>query len=129
MIFTIVLLLFYFLMPVLIIYLTHINKTINKLGAIAFAYGLGIILGNIGIMPKGSAALRSMLPAPDGSLFLPADQVESLLQQGTLVAGDVTANQIASMQSMISNVMILIAIPCSSFPSTCEGGSDWLPKR
>ncbi|MGB4541083.1 MAG: DUF819 family protein [Prolixibacteraceae bacterium] len=115
MIFTIVLLLFYFLMPVLIIYLTHINKTINKLGAIAFAYGLGIILGNIGIMPKGSAALRSMLPAPDGSLFLPADQVESLLQQGTLVAGDVTANQIASMQSMISNVMILIAIPLLLF--------------
>jgi len=56
MILTISLLLFYFLTPILIIYLTHINKTINKLGSIAIAYLLGIVVGNIRIQGFPSGA-------------------------------------------------------------------------
>ncbi len=115
MVFTVLLLLFYFLLPVLIIYLTHVNKTINKIGAIALAYLTGIIAGNIGILPKGSEGYRSMLPTPDGSLYLPSEKVLSLVESGTLPQGDLLVNQIASMQSLLSSVMILIAIPLLLF--------------
>lgn len=115
MILTISLLLFYFLTPILIIYLTHINKTINKLGSIAIAYLLGIVVGNIRILPRGSDAYRALLPAPDGSLFLPADQMQSLAEAGTITANDLLVNQMASMQSLTSNIVILIAIPLLLF--------------
>lgn len=115
MILTISLLLFYFLTPVLIIYLTHINKTINKVGSIAIAYLLGIVVGNIRILPRGSDAYRANLPAPDGSLFLPADQVRAMAEAGVITSNDLVVNQMASMQSLTSNIVILIAIPLLLF--------------
>ena len=63
MILNVTLLLFYFLTPILIIYLTHINKTLNKVGSIAIAYLVGIVVNNIRILPRASDALRSLLPA------------------------------------------------------------------
>ncbi len=115
MVYVALLLAFYFLLPLLIIYLTHINKTVNKIGAIALAYAIGILIGNIGLLPKGSEAYRAMLPAPDGSLYLPADQTASLVEAGSLSQSDLLVNQIASMQSLLSSVMILIAIPLLLF--------------
>jgi len=115
MIYIVILVLFYFLVPILIIYLTHINKTINKIGAIALAYLLGLILGNTGILPKGSEQFRSFLPDKEGNLYLPADQIDGLVQAGTLTQNDALVNQIAGFQSLTYSILILIAIPLLLF--------------
>jgi uncharacterized membrane protein len=115
MIFIICLLLFYFLMPVLIIYLTHVNKTINKIGAIALAYAAGLIIGNTGILPRGGEAYRALLPDPNGNLFLQPDHLNALLQAGTITQSDGLVNQIASLQNMVYSILILIAIPLLLF--------------
>ncbi len=115
MIYIICLLFFYFLVPILIIYLTHVNKTINKIGAIAIAYGVGLIIGNVGIFPKGSETYRSLLPGPNGDLFLPPKQADTLFQAGTITPNDLLHNQIASTQNLVYSIMILIAIPLLLF--------------
>jgi hypothetical protein len=51
---TVSLIFFYFLAPVLLIYLTKISKFLNRLGAVVLAYLLGLIVGNIGILPAVS---------------------------------------------------------------------------
>lgn len=109
------LLLFYFLTPLLIIYLTHINKTINRIGAIALAYGIGLLVGNIGIFPRGSESYHQMLPGPDGELFLPSETASALFQAGTLTHTDLLVNQITSTQKLISGIVILLAIPLLLF--------------
>lgn len=115
MLYIVILALFYFLVPVLIIYLTHINKTINKIGAIAMAYVVGLIVGNTGILPKGGEAYKNMLPDPTGNLYLPSGQMDALVQAGTLTANDALVNQIASFQSLTYSILILIALPLLLF--------------
>lgn len=115
MILNVALLLFYFLTPILIIYLTHINKTINKIGSIAIAYVVGIIVNNVRILPRASDALHALLPAPNGDLFLPAHQAKALMEAGHITANDLLVNQMASIQSLVSNVVILLGIPLLLF--------------
>jgi uncharacterized membrane protein len=45
-------LLFYFLTPVLILYLCQKSTLLNKIGAIIIAYAIGLILGNIRVLPS-----------------------------------------------------------------------------
>lgn len=113
MLITIVLLLFYFLVPVLIVYLTHINKTINKIGAIAIAYGIGLIIGNTGILPRASEAYRALLGG--GDLFMPKEVATAHFEAGAITSKDLLVNQIASTQDLIYSIVILIAIPLLLF--------------
>lgn len=46
------LILFYILSPWLILFLCHRYRFVNKIGAIVIAYAVGLILGNIGILPR-----------------------------------------------------------------------------
>ncbi|OFX63186.1 MAG: hypothetical protein A2066_06810 [Bacteroidetes bacterium GWB2_41_8] len=112
MILSISLVLFYLLMPVLLIYLVHISKTINKIGAVVMAYILGLIAGNIGIFPRASDSLKAIL---GGKSFLPHDQLTNYLAEGKILQSDMTVNQIASIQDMIMSVAIPIALPLLLF--------------
>ncbi|HCY42933.1 MAG TPA: hypothetical protein DHV48_16580 [Prolixibacteraceae bacterium] len=112
MILSISLVLFYLLMPVLLIYLVHISKTINKIGAVVMAYILGLIAGNIGIFPRASDSLKAIL---GGKSFLPHDQLTNYLADGKILQSDMTVNQIASIQDMIMSVAIPIALPLLLF--------------
>ncbi|MDY0198986.1 MAG: DUF819 family protein [Tenuifilaceae bacterium] len=51
---------FYVFAPILILHLCHRFKFINKLGAVFIAYLLGLIVGNIGILPEGSAKVQDL---------------------------------------------------------------------
>jgi len=99
-------------MPVLLIYLVHISKTINKIGAVVMAYILGLIAGNIGIFPRASDSLKAIL---GGKSFLPHDQLTNYLAEGKILQSDMTVNQIASIQDMIMSVAIPIALPLLLF--------------
>ena len=48
---TVIIILFYFLFPALILYLGTKYKIINAIGVVVFCYVGGLLVGNIGIMP------------------------------------------------------------------------------
>ncbi|MBV5314793.1 MAG: DUF819 family protein [Prolixibacteraceae bacterium] len=112
MVITITLLLFYFLTPVLLIYLTHISKTVNKIGAVVLAYGIGLLIGNIGLFPSASEAYLNLLA---GKPFLPHNDMLNYIQTGQLMESDLQLNKIKSLQDMIMSVAIPIALPLLLF--------------
>jgi uncharacterized membrane protein len=112
---TLLLILGYFLIPVVLIYLTHISERIRKIGAVVMAYAVGLILGNIGILPKASENLRHLQAAQEGAAALPKDLLMEHFEAGSITTTDLLANQIASTQSNIYSIVILIAIPLLLF--------------
>ena len=111
---TIVLVLGYLLIPVFLIYLTHISNNLRKIGAVVLAYGVGLFVGNIGLFPRASENLRNLLAA-QAAASLPEDQLMEHFNTGVITSNDLMANQIASTQESIYSIMILIAIPLLLF--------------
>lgn len=109
---SIALFLFYFLAPVFLIYLTHISKTFNKIGAVVLAYVLGLVVGNIGILPRASETLRQLLA---GKAKLPDAELLKYLDQGVISNSDVMANHVFGIQDIIMTIVIPLAIPLLLF--------------
>jgi uncharacterized membrane protein len=112
MVLKIVLVVFYFALPILLIYLTHISKFLSKIGAVVTAYLIGLIIGNIGIFPRQSASFRSLL---SGKASLPAEQLQTYFSQGLITENDLIANQIAGIQDVVMTIVIPLAIPLLLF--------------
>ena len=68
---TVLLVLFYVLFPVLVIYLCHKFPAVDKIGAVIFCYAAGILIGNIGILPEGSAKTIDLIMTIAIPLSLP----------------------------------------------------------
>jgi uncharacterized membrane protein len=107
-----VLLLFYLIVPILIIYLSQRYPLVNKLGAVAIAYGLGMFIGSIGIFPAASDAYLAFLGSESS---LDAEQAKQLFESGKITADDLTKNKISALQSNINDVTVAIAIPLLLF--------------
>ncbi|WP_159518948.1 DUF819 family protein [Sunxiuqinia indica] len=108
----IVLIVFYFGLPILLLYLTQISKLLNKIGAVVLAYIIGLITGNIGILPRASVAFKTILA---GKTNLPQEQTSELLAQGLISPKDLLANHVASIQDIIITIVIPLAIPLLLF--------------
>jgi len=54
----VLLVLFYFLFPVLIIHLDKKYTLVNRIGTVVICYGMGLLIGNIGILPGGIAEFQ-----------------------------------------------------------------------
>ncbi len=111
---TLLLLLGYLLIPVLLIYLTHVSSTLKKTGAVVLAYAVGLFLGNVGLFPVPSDAFREMT-ALLGKNSLPQNVLMEQFQNGNITSEDLIVNRIASMQEMIYSISIMIAIPLILF--------------
>lgn len=112
MILSIGLILFYFVTPILLIYLVHVSKTINKIGAIVMAYGIGLVLGNIGLFPHATDAFNALLA---GNSYVPHKKMLMSLAEGNITKSDLILNQIKTVQDMIMSVAIPIALPLLLF--------------
>lgn len=112
MIINIALVLFYLLTPILLIYLVHVSKTINKIGAVVMAYIIGLVIGNIGLFPRASAAFKAIL---EGKQFVPQNEVLNYLAEGKITQSDLMMNQIGSVQDTIMSIAIPIALPLLLF--------------
>ncbi|MFO8021600.1 MAG: DUF819 family protein [Perlabentimonas sp.] len=55
-----ILAIFYVFAPLVILHLCHKYKFINKLGAVVIAYLIGLIVGNVGILPEGSSTVQDI---------------------------------------------------------------------
>jgi len=109
---TISLVVFYLLAPAVLIYLAKHSNFLNRLGAVVLAYLLGLIIGNIGLLPKASSEFSKLLGARTS---LPNVEIQKYLDNGQISASDLTANQIAGVQDNFMTVIILIAIPLLLF--------------
>lgn len=110
---TITLILFYLLTPVFLIYLCKISKTLNRIGAVVLAYAIGLILGNIGILPTPSEGLISLLGGKKS--YLPKEELLGVIGSPGFWESDLTYNMIAQVQESIMNYTILIALPLLLF--------------
>jgi uncharacterized membrane protein len=108
----ILLLLFYFTFPLVIIYMCKRWSILQKLGSIVLAYGFGLILGSIGILPQGSDAYRTAL---QGRAALPDTEMQALLSAGTISQGDDYVNSIASAQDLLVSVIVPLSFPLLLF--------------
>ena len=106
------LILFYFLFPLLIIWLCRKWNFFEKLGIIVLAYGFGLILGSSGIFPKGS---QGYIDALHGQSVLKTEVLENLISEGKAVEADRLVNSIAGVQNNIVTIAILLAFPLIIF--------------
>jgi uncharacterized membrane protein len=108
----VLLILLYFLVPLVIIWMCKRWSVLKKLGSIVLAYAFGLILGSIGILPKGSDGYHLAL---QGQASLPSTEIQSLLASGKITEDDVYVNTIATVQDLMSSIFVLLAFPLLLF--------------
>jgi len=108
----VLLVIFYFAFPVVIIYLCKQWTFLQKMGSIVIAYAFGLIIGSVGILPHGSPGYNQALK---GKGSLPATEVESLITQGKATSEDLFVNQIGQVQDVIPSVVVPLAFPLLLF--------------
>jgi len=106
------LLLFYLIAPMFLIYLCQVSKFFNKIGAVVLAYLIGLILGNIGLLPRASEGFELLLGAKRS---LPGADMLQYFNAGKVTELDLMVNQFASLQGMVMNIVIPLAIPLLLF--------------
>jgi uncharacterized membrane protein len=107
-----ILILFYFTFPLIIIYMCKRWSVLKKLGSIVLAYAFGLLIGSIGILPRGSSGYHLAL---QGRAAIPRPELETLVSQGKATENDYYVNQIAQTQDMIPSVVIPLAFPLLLF--------------
>jgi uncharacterized membrane protein len=84
----------------------------DKIGAIALAYGFGLIIGTAGLLPKGSEGYKA---AMQGETVMKTEVLDNLILQGKAEPRDIFINQIAEVQDNIVTFTILLAFPLIIF--------------
>jgi uncharacterized membrane protein len=107
-----ILILFYFTFPLIIIYLCKKWPFLKKLGSIVLAYAFGLLIGSIGLLPRGSSGYHLAL---QGRAAIPPSELETLVKQGKASEKDYYVNQIAQTQDMIPSIVIPLAFPLLLF--------------
>ncbi len=109
--------LFYVLLPMLILHLCHRYPYVNKIGAVIIAYLIGLILGNIGIIPSPGDVLNDyMLNNPKAAL----PDIEVLLNDGRITSNDLLAFKVYQLRDLLMTITILLAIPLMLFSSNIK---------
>jgi len=108
----ILLALFYFLFPLVIIFLCKKWTFLQKFGTIVLAYVFGLIIGTAGLLPQGSEGFKFALQN-EPSLSKPV--LEALITEGKAVPDDRLANDILALQDGIYSLALLLAFPLLLF--------------
>jgi uncharacterized membrane protein len=110
----IVLVVFYITFPVFLIWLTIKYSFFKKISAIVLAYATGILIANVGILPRGSDQFRELTIGQDRA-FIPKSEAVEMLADGTLSERDFRANNIAAIQDSMQTALVPLAIPLILF--------------
>ena len=106
------LVLFYLLAPFPLIHLCQKFRILKKAGAVVLAYILGLIIGNIGLLPSPSSRFREIL---GHQTFLPKEEFIRYFNSAGLPQSDLLANQIAGLQELLMTIVIPVALPLLLF--------------
>ncbi|WP_373492729.1 DUF819 family protein [Aquiflexum sp.] len=113
----ILLAIFYILMPALILYFCFKYATLNKLGPVIIAYIIGILLGNIGILPSMGTFLNEFLVTNPKSS---PEEIKKLLQDGLILDENLLSFRIYQLRDTLMSISILLAIPLMLFSSNIK---------
>jgi len=102
----ILLTLFYLLSPFAILHLCHKFPFVNKLGAVFIAYLVGLVVGNVGILPEGAAGIQDTLTSITIPLAIPLLLFSSNLKQWKSMAGKAI---VALIIGIVSVVLVVVA--------------------
>ncbi|MCF8367057.1 MAG: DUF819 family protein [Bacteroidales bacterium] len=97
----IILVLFYVLSPIVILQLNHKYKFINKLGAVVVAYIVGIVAGNIGIIPESGKQIQEIITMVTIPLAIPLLLFSSDIRQWFTLAGKTALSMLFGMLSVV----------------------------
>jgi uncharacterized membrane protein len=103
---------FYFVFPVVIIYLCKKWTILQKIGSIVIAYAFGLFIGSTGILPHGSPAYKL---ATEGKGPVSKSTLETLISEGKATKEDIFVNQIAQVQDLIPSLVVPLAFPLLLF--------------
>lgn len=110
----ILLIILYVTLPVILIWLTMKYNFFKKLGAVVLAYALGIIIANIGILPKSSEAFLKETVGKERA-YLPKTEAAELYASGIFTRNDISANDVATIQDSVQTALIPLALPLILF--------------
>ncbi len=97
---------FYVFMPMLILHLCHRYRYVNKLGAVMIAYLLGLILGNIGILPERAGEVQDLLTTLTIPLALPLLLFSMDIKKWLSMAGKTMLSMLFALVGVLSTVVI-----------------------
>lgn len=101
----ILLVLFYLLIPFVILHLCHKFPFVNKLGAVFIAYLVGLIVGNIGILPEWAGGIQDTLTTITVPLAIPLLLFSSNLKQWKSMAGKAMVSLLIGITSVVAIVI------------------------
>ena len=108
----ILLALFYFIFPLVIIWMCKRWSILKKTGTIVLAYGFGLLIGTAGILPKGSEGYKFALQS---EATMKSADLEMLISQGKATENDRFVNSIAGVQDNIYTLALLLSFPLLMF--------------
>jgi uncharacterized membrane protein len=108
----VLLVIFYFTFPLLIISFCKRWSVLQKIGTVVLAYAFGLLLGSSGIFPEGSYGYKLAL---QGRAALPESEMNSLLSSGSVIQEDLWVNKIAGVQDLIPSIVVPLAFPLLLF--------------
>jgi uncharacterized membrane protein len=97
----VLLVLFYVFFPMLILYLCRKFPMVNKLGSVVIAYAVGLIVGNIGILPEGSAAIQEAITTITIPLAIPLLLFSANVRSWFMMAGKTMLSMAAALIGVI----------------------------
>jgi len=110
---TIVLILFYLLVPLLINFLCYKSNFLKKVGAVVIAYGFGLLLGNIGLIAESSQTMLELIT--NKNITLTNKYIQELFANGVITDNDVQYFKIFHLQDLLTTLSIALALPLLLF--------------
>ncbi len=98
--------LFYILTPILILHLCHRYRYVNKLGAVVIAYLLGLIVGNIGILPPDALKVQDLLTTLTIPLAIPLLLFSVNIRNWFSMAGKTLLSMLIALFGILSMVLL-----------------------
>jgi len=99
---------FFVLFPVLVIYLCQRFPILNKLGAVVICYAVGIIIGNIGILPENIFGVQDTLMTLVIPLAIPLIFFSIDIKRWSRLAGK-------SLLSFTFEVLAVVIVVCAGY--------------
>lgn len=106
MISTLLLVLFYVLSPLVILHLNHKYRFINKLGAVVVAYIVGIVAGNLGVIPESARPVQDIITMVTIPLAIPLLLFSSNIKQWFSLAGKTALSMLFGLLSVVIMVFV-----------------------
>ena len=103
---TILLALFYFISPIIILYLCNKFSILNKIGAVLLAYATGLILGNVGILPENAEQIQNLMTTITIPLAIPLLLFSANIRAWFTIAGK---TMLSMFIALISVVVVVFA--------------------